>query len=231
VDLVIAAEYGSLVPLLQHQPYLGTVFADPAWQVQQSAPMTPREPPQIHSEYDHVYHLGYDGWPMAPLPDDTARRAGVEIDLQRPWMTSPSHYDHGGVVVGFTDEWFELKVGLWELLMRQGPGWYSVSGRRGSRWQQEAGHPPIDWLEAAAWIAGAQVFLGCCSALHVLACALGIPCVIAEPAEARHHPIFWPYGTEGPRVLVPKGIDGRQTWDARHVADAVRETLARVEQG
>ena len=229
VDLILAYEYRSLVPLLSQQAYLGAVIADPLWAVQQTAPMTPRTPATVGWGYDHVYHLGYEGWPELPLPYDTARRAGVEIDLARPWIDIQPYYPTpNSVAVGFTDEWFELKFGLWELLRHL--NWRSVSGREGSRWQREGHHHTTDWMEAARSIAASRVFLGCCSALHVLACALGIPCVIVEPAEARHHPIFWPYDKVGPQVTLVTGGDGKPTWDARHTSDAVRDTLARLDQ-
>jgi hypothetical protein len=54
VDLVIAGPFGSIVPLLEQQDYLGTVTARPDWVVQDTAPMTPRTPPLGAVEYDPV---------------------------------------------------------------------------------------------------------------------------------------------------------------------------------
>ena len=70
----------------------------------------------------------------------------------------------------------------------------------------------------------AQIVLGCCSALHVLAVALGKRCVSMEPAEARWNPIFYPLGTTG-RVKLVMGSDNRPTFDARAVRQAVEEAL------
>ena len=80
------------------------------------------------------------------------------------------------------------------------------------------------WPQAARHIRHAKVFLGDCSALHVLAVALGTPVVLVEPMEARWNPIFYPLGMDG-AVQVVKGNDGRPTWDARHVGDVLRERL------
>jgi hypothetical protein len=106
-------------------------------------------------------------------------------------------------------------------------GWQSMCGTPGSRWQTEAWHGITSWETAAGLIASSQLFLGCCSALHVLACGLGVPVVLMEPNPHRHHVNFYPYGTEGPRVTLVRGNDGQPTFDARHVLDAVRAGLAR----
>jgi hypothetical protein len=70
------------------------------------------------------------------------------------------------------------------------------------------------------------VFLGDCSAWHVLAMAMGIPVVLVEPLEARWNPIFYPLGMDGPQVTMVRGNDGNPTFDARHVADALTRALA-----
>jgi hypothetical protein len=106
------------------------------------------------------------------------------------------------------------------------PTWRTVDLSVGPRWiaeyQQHEHGGPWSWEHAAAWISRAAVFLGDCSALHVLACAIGTPCVLMEPNEARHHEIFWPYGKTGPQVTQVLGTDGRWTWDARHVWETVQ---------
>ena len=99
ISLQIAGAYRSILSLLQAQPYLGRVVADDTWVVQDTAPMTPRVPPHVHQEetaWDHVFHLGYRGWPSEPLPYETFQclraqwPAGVigaaPVDLARPWM-------------------------------------------------------------------------------------------------------------------------------------------------
>lgn len=229
IDLGTSPKYAGLVTLIEQQPYVHHAFAISGWEIQETAPMTPREPPGLPDGYDQVYHLGYEGWPAVPLPFDVAKRVGVPIDLGRPWITVPTTRRQIPVAVGFTDEHFELKYGLWTLLIAlEGHSladWSSLSGHRGSRWVEEGYHGPVSWLLAAELLAVSQVFFGCCSALHVLACALGKPCVLMEPNPQRHHPIFWPYGMDGPQVTIVRGGDGQPTFDARHCADALRKAL------
>lgn len=259
VDLIIAGAFESIVPLLERQPYLRRVWALEAWQVQDTAPITPRVPPTtlpggqpiVEFEpgiYDRVLHLGYDGWPGWALPETTYRRAVADLacdaphllralpdlDLNRPWITAPFRWVTRPypVAVGFTDEHFELKFGLWSLLFRralreQPDAQTLINVSHSPRWETEGEFGGFDWETAASAIAQSEVFLGDCSALHVLACALGVPCVLMEPAPARHHPIFWPFGTRGPQVTQVLGGDGQWTWDARHGWETIQAVAAR----
>ncbi len=246
IDLSIPPGLESIGPLLDRQPYIRNIYVERGWDVQDTAPRTPRFPARMEKAPWHIA-LGYTGWPKDPLPQEIYRTVCAEhperpiapLDLDRPWITSSfvmRGYPHP-VAVGFTDEYFELKVGIVELLnlaaLRSGlriddhdSGRYAVycSARPGSRWVREWDAAECDWLEAAEVIARAKVFLGCCSALHVLAVALGKPCVILEPNPHRHHPIFYPLGTEG-RVKLVRGTDGLPTFDARHCAEAIEEVL------
>jgi hypothetical protein len=139
-----------------------------------------------------------------------------------------------GRTIGFSDEHFELKYGLTTLIKKAlPPHWHTPQPMRTqwkvlaapkSRWYREAGAAVSTWEQAAAQIGQGTIFVGCNSALHVLACALGIPVVMMEPSEARWNPIFYPYGTTE-RVRLVTGNDGRPTFDARHVRDAIEETL------
>lgn len=235
VDLQISAEFTGIVPLLEQQPYLGAVWADPRWAM--TPPEEWRAPTPSSGEaepYQHLFHCGYRGWPEKPLPFWTelgvkmAYRdlADLRVDYDTPWVTVSAseepHYAYP-LVCGWSDEWFELKYGVTHLLR---PRSLCVICPVGSRWRLEGAHLPIfarDWTSAARWIAQGKVFLGCCSALHVLACAMGKPVVVMEPSQARHNPIFYPFGMEG-RITVVKGLDGLPTVDARHCA----ETIERV---
>lgn len=250
VDLVIAGAYGSIVPLIQRQSYIGQAFADSQWVVQNTAPMTPRMPERVIAhEYDQVFHLGYRGWPKTDLPRETwacfaaqavgdpefLGRAVVHFSLDRPWIIATHTVNQAdwarAYAVGFTDEHFELKYGLTELLRMR---WVDETcGQRGSvnlstspRWNAEAAAPweGWSWESAAAWLANTPVFLGCNSALHVLARALGVPVVMMEPNPHRHNDIFYPYGKSGKGVELVLGNDGLPTFDAR----AVWETLCKV---
>lgn len=232
VDLQVANEFTTLVDLLQHQPYLGKVWADPRWNL-----VPPREwDAPVVEGYDRVIHAGYRGWPEACLPAWTELcvktsypdLVDLQVDYETPWITVPaaipakwnSSYQ---IISGWSDEWFELKFGLVKLL---GRGDLGLICQPGGRWDTEAmGLPifPCRWVEAAQWIQQGRLFFGCCSALHVLAVAMGIPVLIVEPNPARENPIFYPFGMTG-RVTVVKGLDGGFTHDARHTADALEGT-------
>jgi len=234
VDLVVAGEFESLVPLLTQQPYLGTVTADPRWGLASwidagGSLQEAWQPPYLPEGADHmhVFHLGYRRWPELPLPfevADTLRRVYFldlpPLDLARPWITSPPW--HCRVAHGWSDCWFELKYGLVNLLyLGNSVDRAGSCAPPHSRWTSEGNYLGTSWEDAAHLIAGAKGFLGDCSALHVLAVALGTPVVIMEPMEARWNPIFYPLGTHGPQVTVVRGHDGRPTFDAHHVAEAL----------
>jgi hypothetical protein len=231
VDLQIAGEFESLLELLRLQPYLGHVCANPHWGMDSwLAPVVVgRDTP-----YDQVIDLGYRRWPELALPFETQYTAqscyGLEaaVDLERPWITVADSFDVGRLVSGWSDCHFELKVGLHSLISNSVriPTVLAAPGSRWvtERWGEGERASTYTWEEAASALTAADVFLGDCSALHVLAVALGKPCVLVEPMEARWNPIFYPLGMDG-RVKVVKGLDGKPTFDARHTADVLREVL------
>ncbi len=237
VDLQIAGEFEGMLELLRLQPYLGHCSANPHWDMTQgwAAPMPVGTPERT---YERGIHLGYRRWPEEPLPIEVytqcrSTQVGLPlplVDLTRPWITVKD-LPARQVAVGWTDCYFELKYGLMELvfeprikLSEKGLHPYTLVAP-GSRWATEGGYSPTDWLEAARRIAGSEVFLGDCSALHVLAVALGKPCVIYEPMEARWNPIFYPLGKVGPQVTLVVGNDGLPTQDARHTAETLKAVL------
>jgi len=250
VDLLIAGEFVGMLPLLREgAPYLARVEADPGWS------LTPPEewmPPRGWTcldwnrvgEYDRVYHLGYRGWPECPLAQYTYERAQTEcpdtlllpLYLEKPWLTLPTAVQSTrDVSVGFTEAWFELKVGLLHLLDAALPDLLTQMAVPAGRWENEPNLPkgtvyPCDWLSAAHTICHNGVFLGDCSALHVLARALGKPVVLCEPMKDRWNAIFYPYGKTGHGVELVLGNDGLPTFDARAVAEALRVALGKVTQ-
>lgn len=264
VDLLVAKPFDSITPLLRHQPYLRKVWADPRWEVLDTAPISPRVPQLTWdtsdtpdhdpwaASYDAILHLGYRDWPTPDVAIHTRLTATIEgrtegvleypLDLAEwsfdPWITLPpeasSVVDHWTWpwVYGFTDEHFELKVGLVTLLEEK-PYWWKQDKTlhpttigANPRWQTEAGYFPTSWLDSAQMLQHTRAFLGDCSALHVLAVAMGVPAVLMEPNPMRHNQVFYPLGTEGPRVKLVRGIDGNPTFDARHVKDALANALA-----
>lgn len=251
IDLAISGEFASIVPLLQQQDYLGQVTAYQTWSL--AAPESWRGPMVgVADTYDAILHLGYRGWPQRPLPFEVLdtlnaqsqiggsqwTRFGTipdaELDLQTPWITVDGSASLTDLAVGFTEAWFELKFGLLCCLDAALPP-YIVLTPPGTRWVTEM--PPqtlpvcaTDWIGSARIIRHATHFLGDCSALHVLAVALGTPAVIMEPMEGRWNPIFWPLGQDGPQVTVVRGNDGRPSFDARAVRAAVEQRLTRQGQ-
>lgn len=201
--------------------------------------MSPRTPPVTPLIYDRTFHLGYAGWPEEPLPYECCRIANITrdakreprltIDLARPWIGGgASSPGLGAIGLGWSDEWFELKYGLTRLLEFTRPSMRPTHGfllcAPGSRWEQEAQFKATAWIDNAREMAMASTFVGCCSALHVLACAVGVPRVlILEPNPQRHHPVFYPYGQNGPRTVLIRGGDGQPTFDARHLVDAITQ--------
>ena len=239
VDFATTQKYGRIAPLVKAQDYINQVFVLQSWEVQETAPMTPLQPPSLPPGYDKIIHLAYPGWPEAPLPYYVEKIGKLQfpdmvpIDLNRPWIKADKAAKSLStkVAIGFSDEHFELKYGIWSLLTLTklspalGGSWISLMGAPGSRWVTEAGHNTATWELTAHALVNASIFLGCCSSLHVLACAMGKPVLIMEPNEQRWNPIFYPYGMDGPRVKVIRGGDGRPTFDARHVKDEIHALL------
>jgi len=244
IHLRLSAKYGSagFCELLRGQHYLASVEAYEQWQVEESAPIGPRVPPSYAAQSTStVFHLGYESWPEPDLPRDVWRRlaqgprdvALPELDLATPWLTLPPHVPVDGMAcadlsIGFTDEHFELKLGVTTLVVEA----VHASTRNaltapGSRWATEGHTRPSTWVEAARTIVTSHVFFGCCSALHVLAVALGVPAIVMEPNPNRLNEVFWPLGKVGPQVTLVTGNDGQSTFDARHCADAIRAALER----
>lgn len=245
VDFCISHKYQGLVPLIQLQPYIRTAFADLTWQVVETAPIGPPEPPLEHRdqqgrEYEKIIHLSFRGWPEAPTLAEGYWLNGAEAvpleDLEsgdlldrkhlfRPWIEAPRGVPPLDMAIGFTDEYFEVKCGIAQLVFwefsRMG---HDIAGQvltaPGSRWEREAEVLSCSFVSAAAAIQAARVFLGCLSSLAVLAAAIGTPRVLVEPNEQRHHAVFQHW--DQPLVL---GGDAKPTFDARHVADALKRRL------
>jgi hypothetical protein len=261
ITLAISPKYAGLQELLTRQPYLEGCDVVSDWDVQETAPMTPRMPPNPRylNDWDVVYHLGYEGWPEPTLAEDVYRRATVThltrrgtalpwMDLTTPWIT-PAPYvptDTGVVWVGWSEEYFELKVGIlvalaarfreqqfWWLRPWGGrydevdklveEGWVTpMQNLRHHRLGPNVGMIRTNWVDAAGLGASARCYLGCLSSQWVLANGLGKACVVVEPNPQRHHPTFW---RESPFNHLVRGLDGLPTFDARHAGDVLEEVL------
>lgn len=246
VDFACAGKYGSITELVGKQPYIAQAGCLPRWEVEESAPMRPRVPPTGGWENtEHVFHLGYDRWPANPLPIETWYTAcqqlpdvsGMRMNLTRPWITEPAvPLQNVGttVMVGWSEEWIELKMGLTLALAARFPKvqfhLLFATNQRHKEWlgvlPNNVGYRgTLSWPLMSACIREAHLFLGCLSALWVLATACGVPTIAAEPNPNRHHPIFWP-AVPGHELV--HGNDGKPTFDARHVGDAIERKLVEL---
>lgn len=230
VDLAIAGEFASILPLLNLQPYIRRAFALDQWSL--TPPEEWRAPigDLKGTDWDEQRDLGYRGWPSTPLPYFIGEQMGVsreELQLDVPWITVNDPAPPTEIAVGFTEAWFELKLGVVLSALERQPHPYLILTPVGSRWMTEARYVSrisSSWVEMAGIIRNSDLFFGDCSALHVLAVALGKPVLLCEPMEARWNPIFYPFGMDG-RVQVVLGNDGRPTFDARAVQQAIEEKL------
>jgi hypothetical protein len=242
---MVGSHYGSICRLVGVQSYISNCFPDPTWVVQDTAPASPRVPAWPAAEiadfggYDLILHLGYRGWPLPDVCRHTLETANKELEpygvfpplkeaelcLNEPWIAGKTALDRDAstIVYGFTDEYFELKFGLVTLL---GRNFLLQPVGNSPRWNATGQHS-LDWAESLMFLQSAGVFLGDCSALHVLAVACGIPVVLMEPQPMRHNAVFYPLGDSGPQVWLVRGLDGKPTWDARHVKDAIVHALTR----
>jgi hypothetical protein len=240
VDLAIAGEFAPIIPLLERQDYLGQVHPIPTWGLSQGWEPPALRSPEVADPYDHTVHLGYRRWPEYPLALETLwtfnRQGDVPLGVQdlalhEPWITHLPAAPPTEIAIGFSECHFELKVGLVTLLEDLDRPLLVLNHDSRTRWALErprGGYPltlPSPWQTMAGIIRNADLFLGCCSGLHVLAVAIGIPVVIVEPMEARWNPIFYPVGMDGPQVRVVKGLDGKPTFDARHVREVIEGVL------
>lgn len=252
VDVAVAHKYRAITPLLMQQPYIGLARGDEMWQVEETAPMTPRCPPWPTAgmgPYDEVYHLGYADWPTPTLAEDIYARASAgfhtlpPLDLDRPWIALPpgdtaliAPHARPRVWLAWSEEWFELKVGLTQILAQRFPQvdfwWVRPWGGRYDEvavGQAATTKPDLqlarnvssirtNWLGAALAGASCDVYLGCLSSQWVLADGMGKPCIVVEPNPQRHHPVFWREAEKNHLVL---GNDGKPTFDARAAGDAL----------
>lgn len=243
IDLGVAPKYRAITQLIEQQPYVAACYGIDGWAVEETAPMSPREPPRIPEGYDLVLHLGYEGWPAPTLAQDVYERARALLDVRlgvtlghldlSPWITPIGAIPAPRgprVWLGWSEEHFELKVGITQILCARFPAvqfwWIRPFGGRYDEYAVRAENLhllPGDWLQTARWAASCTLYLGCLSSQWCLANALGLRCVAIEPAEARWHPVFWSDG--GGRNTLVRGNDGRPTFDARHIGDALDAAL------
>lgn len=251
INLWLAAQCKPLVNLLEKQDYIGDITLDYDWQVQDTAPASPRMPPGGPAQ-GSVVHLGYAAWPERPLPFQVVRQQGLhERDVDwSPWIAAVPGFPRGPsediLLFHWTDRWFELKLGLTYLLTESLSAlpltaWSVRTGPESARWPAYRHAYGATLENIARQIAACSLVVTDCSAVHVLTAAMGKQCVVVEPETDRHHFIFWP-GIErsrlgeadrwlkadnvfAERIFPVLGIDGLPTFDARHTADLIKELL------
>jgi len=254
VYLVIPEKYGrrGFAEMICEQPYIKDVvqLSEKGWPIKETAPMTPAEPVWRPSGGYHMHHLGYRQWPTLKLPYEISQNflnqdvAPVlrPLDMS-PWIATPHKRPPGffwepTVAVGFSEEHIELKMGLLAALVERFPRvqFEVLVAPNAVRYQEWMGLGSLEnlvfhhvgWPSACDCIDNANIFLGCLAGLWVLANAVGKRTVIMEPNPQRQHEIFWvdlPDDDGLNRNFLVKGNDGKPTFDARHVGDALEAAL------
>lgn len=147
VDFMTSKKYGRICDLLNAGAgdYIGYAWGDPAWEIEEGAPITPRVPPlpikylapgvgpvpghEVELRYDRIIHLGYPGWPSFPLAQETLLTAEQQMgnqvaayfDLDAPWLKVKAAKPEGTSVIalGWSEEWIELKMGITSALAQR----------------------------------------------------------------------------------------------------------------
>ncbi len=216
VDFAMMPYYESLCPLIEEQEYIGKCFVIPDWirthsnhgdgpweaPVQTVVAEFPKKdfnPPVGEfcveykkgdwRAYDKVFHLTYRGHPginapSMPLVDFIAYQQGIQLEQPViPFLTvKPEEHRTGlSVAVAFNEQYKEQKDQFFKAFFQR----YKEIDKFGmSSALQDVSTLP--WLNAAEWIAGADLFVGCRSANWVVAMALGKQTVTFEPHPSRH---------------------------------------------
>lgn len=245
VDFVTSHDYRRVLDVIAGQEYIDKAYAAEGWKLRETAPITPIGlPPELYAGlgYDHVFDLGLTAWPMEPIAlavkNQTSEK--YELPLNRffslePWIELP-RVNPGVelIALGWSKEWIEIKMGvsfaLFQFFAGKGPHFHLVTypQSRLDEWAKLWPSGWVGWHATHSWklraqiLAEAKLFVGCLSGMWVLANAMGLPTVIMEPAEGRWNKAFW---LEAPRNHLVLGNDGRPTFDARAVCDAVDSKL------
>lgn len=207
----------------------------------------PRDLPRDLPECDRVFHLGYRRAPDRPLPafiyDEVTRLAPDiafrPLDLDRPWIQAaattsrPVHRRDApmAVAVGWSSNAAAWKRDVTMALQERFTSTRFIpvmtAGAVDDTWKALWCFdmaPAADWVAAAERVAESRFFVGCCSALHVLACAMGMPALVVEPDENRWDAAFYPYGTDG-RVRLVRGDRADPAASIRAIAPLFNELM------
>lgn len=189
VNFGIMPAYSSLLPLLNDQPYICDAFTMTNW-ICTGSPYGDQPWLAPGGEYfREAYHLTYRSHPHTKLPLVAAENGGVILqDPVVPWIevNNPGPVPFGAyVAVGFNPMYHDLKQSFLRGVRSMLPHITFVDVTTSS------------WKNAADIIQHALCFLGCRSALHVLAHGVAAKVIIFEPDPPRSWDIFKsPWGTE-----------------------------------
>lgn len=208
IDFCCMPQYENLLPLIRQQFYVNKAFPLLPW-ICQGSPYgdQPWEAPVEHLGYEQVFHLTYRHHPQVEcLADFIARQQHValgdtwvpflnindvrffdmlqEEKKRTPGFEIPNEFiKTPEVVVGFNPDHGNYKQEFFNQVIA------SVENKLGREvpWKDLKKY---DWIKATYLVQNSKVFIGCRSALCVVAHGCGKPCVVFEPNVARHGIVF-----------------------------------------
>lgn len=179
-----------------------------SWDVEFSAPVKPwKAPLPDKHQFRDAYHLGLRQWPSPTLLEYYPRlmfqeyNVSLNIDPNQPWLAnviepSSPEISHD-ILIAFSDEYVEQKVGYLSALRRAFPKLdIALTGTETSRLYQDFMLPKVDSIYVADVYAlaklmpSARVVITCNSMPHPLASSLGCRTIIIEPNPMRHQAVF-----------------------------------------
>lgn len=190
ISFRIMPQYRSLLPLLNEQYYIQAALTQDDW-ICTGSPHgdQPWQAPVNEKDWDAVHHLTYRQHPMnfAPsLVESIAMQQGLDVSRGPFICCSIKNIDQKNqIAVGFNEADIERKAGLVKYLIEKNPEFTFVDVSK------------LSWREAAVTISESNLFLGCRSALAVVAHGVGQKVVSFETVAWRLNPLYGcPWGKE-----------------------------------
>jgi hypothetical protein len=210
-----------LKPLLERQGWIDAVTVLEDWQIEFSAPIKPVIPrmPETgrFANYDRVLHLSAREWPTPTLgeyyPRLLKQEYGIDVypDFSRPWLNVGSLDKREELVLSFSPEYVESKVGTILALKQAIPLPIRLCVAPGSRISKEFGLERVveveicDLTRLAERLHTARVAVVCNSMAHPLGVGVGANLVVYEPQPMRHQALF--KCPPGGKVLYSDSVD------------------------
>jgi len=193
VDFGIMRPWLSICPLIETQPYIDKCFPVPGWFPEHERfGAQPWESPRMSPPYPVTYNLTYRKMPDAPLIDFIAYESNARLGNQQlslPFLNAEDTAEHPTVTWGFGQHGWSQKMRFRDdVAAAVEPVIHNVKWVRVDK---------LPWYNAAREISRAHAFLGCKSALHVVAHGVGTPVFLVETADWRLDEVFsYPYADE-----------------------------------